>query len=104
MEAGRARAMMAVLDAAWNLDDPCLEISRTFACTDYVAAQRLSATVTNLFRNEGHYGEVTVRRALGRAEWNDEVEVKLRTAVLEGLSGMDFQVAAGIDVEVGREA
>ena len=96
--------MIRALDASWSLGGDSLSLERTFECDGgYEEAQKLAATVTNLFRNENHYGAVTVRRELGRAEWMDIVEVVMRTEVLGGLSSRDFEVAMGIDVEVKRQ-
>lgn len=85
----QAGALMAELHADWHLDEPGLEISRTFRFKDYYRTMAFVNALAWVAHAQDHHPDIEVGY--------NRCHVRYSTHAIDGLSENDFICAARLD-------
>ena len=95
--------MLLTVGDAWTLLEDNSALVREIEVTNFMRGAKLLTTLAAVSFNDGHFPTLTLERRNGKGRrWQEVVQVKLQTVVLEGLSYRDFQLAVLMDVELAR--
>ena len=95
--------MLLTVGDAWTLLEDNSALVREIEVTNFMRGAKLLTTLAAVSFNDGHFPTLTLERRKGKGRrWQEVVQVKLQTVVLEGLSFRDFQLAVLMDVELAR--